>query len=112
MKHFSYISSKVKEQDLFGHQVSFNFNEKGDTHNTLIGGICSLIIKIGMLAYITVNVIKLVTFNGDEVGMSVKKLSLREAGVLEYGNKPQLFFWAMSNTNGGYKSLFLNDPHL
>ena len=68
--------------------MAFNFNEKGDTHNTLIGGICSLIIKIGMIAYITVNVIKLATFDGDEIGMSVRKLSESEAGILEYGQKP------------------------
>ena len=37
------IRRKIKNLDLFGHPVSFNLNEKGDTFTTLPGGICSLL---------------------------------------------------------------------
>jgi hypothetical protein len=44
----------IKDCDLFGHNISLNFDEKGNTHQTLCGGCCSflLVIAIMMLACI------------------------------------------------------------
>jgi hypothetical protein len=42
-----------KTIDIFGHSVSLNFNKKGPTHSTLIGGFSSLMIA-GLLAYLSI----------------------------------------------------------
>lgn len=44
----------VKGYDMFGHQIGFNFERKGDSHNTIIGGTFSMLIKVFMIAYITI----------------------------------------------------------
>ena len=41
----------IKSQDLFGHEVSLNFNKKGSSHNTLVGGVVSVLVKAFMVFY-------------------------------------------------------------
>ena len=45
------LSKRIKNHDMFGHKIEFNYNKRGSSHQTIIGGICSLIIKIMILAY-------------------------------------------------------------
>ena len=35
----------LKNRDLFGHQISLNFNQQGDKHRTVVGGLVSILIK-------------------------------------------------------------------
>ena len=42
---FKSIMKKMRDQDLFGHQVSLNFNKRGPRHKTYIGGFFSLFVK-------------------------------------------------------------------
>ena len=44
----------LKKFDIFGHQVTINFNRKGNTHNTAIGGLLSIIIQLMFLFLIIV----------------------------------------------------------
>ena len=37
---------------MFGHQVGLNFNKQGSTYTTMIGGMCSVIVKIMLSAYV------------------------------------------------------------
>lgn len=46
------ISRCLKNQDLFGHAVLLNFDRKGDTINTVIGGVLSLFSKFVLLAFL------------------------------------------------------------
>ena len=32
----------IKNLDIFGHKVDFNFDKKGSTHNTKAGGFCTI----------------------------------------------------------------------
>ena len=45
------ISKILKQVDIFGFQVSLNFNRQGSVHNTAIGGIFSLMIG-GLISYL------------------------------------------------------------
>ena len=38
---------------MFGHSIPFNFNKKGSTHNTLLGGCVSLILQAFLLMFLT-----------------------------------------------------------
>jgi len=49
-KHFN-LSHLISSHDLLGHKIQLNFNKKGSTHKTLIGGILSILIKILMVIY-------------------------------------------------------------
>ena len=39
---------------MFGHKIQLNYNKRGSSHNTIIGGICSILIKIVILAYFVI----------------------------------------------------------
>jgi len=41
----------VTANDMFGYNVSFNFNKKGAIHNTFIGGSLSLFINLVVFMY-------------------------------------------------------------
>ena len=59
------IISKIKNKDLFGHVIQLNFNQKGSSHRTVIGGLLSLIIYSFMGFYILLSFNKLI-FNLDD----------------------------------------------
>jgi len=45
---------------MFGHQVTLNFNKKGDTYQTLCGGVISVLLKALITAFIMYKVVVLV----------------------------------------------------
>jgi hypothetical protein len=57
----------VKWNDWFGHTINLNFNQKGDTHNTIIGGIFSIAIKLFMFIYICILWKKMVLSEGNDL---------------------------------------------
>ena len=61
------IPGYLKDHDMFGHSIVLNFDKNGDTHNTLIGGIISIMVKIGITVYIFLMSKKLVQSGGDEL---------------------------------------------
>ena len=54
----------LKKQDWFGHPISFNF-EGSETHNTALGGCCSIIVKIVVFIYIIMK-IKILVFREND----------------------------------------------
>ena len=71
------IKQKVSDHDMFGHMIPINFNRKGASHNTLIGGFFSILIKTAMIYFIIINVIKLVTFTGDSISTTIRRIDHR-----------------------------------
>ena len=52
------ISKFIKTKDVFGHPIQLVFNQKGNTHNTLIGGICSIVMQIIIILYLVVFILR------------------------------------------------------
>ena len=52
---------------MFGHPVEFNFNRKGNTHNTPFGGFMSVIIKLLMAAYFYILLKRMVLHEADDI---------------------------------------------
>ena len=46
------LKNGIRNHDLFGHMININFNRKGSTHKTFIGGLVSIIVKVIILAYV------------------------------------------------------------
>ena len=59
------------DKDLFGHSVTFNFDRKGDTHKTAIGGILSVIIKLFLTFYVVILLRKFFTRGDPANGVSI-----------------------------------------
>ena len=61
------LNNKIKEQDKFGHEIVLNFNKKGNYHNTLFGGLLSILVNIFILIYIWTLINKVVFFQDDSL---------------------------------------------
>ena len=61
------ISRFLKSQDIFGHHVELNFNRKGSTHNTVLGGCASILVKAAMLFYTAILFQKVVFHLEDDI---------------------------------------------
>ena len=64
----SFLNSFLLSQDLFGHLISFNFDKKGDTHNTKIGGFVSILVKVFFAIFIGLNAKKMVFYEENKIG--------------------------------------------
>jgi hypothetical protein len=54
----------LKNQDLFGHLITFNFDMNGETHKTLFGGLISIVMKIFISIYFYFRLKKLFFLEG------------------------------------------------
>ncbi len=61
------LKGKLREWDWFGHTVALNFNREGETHNTTIGGFCSILLRIAVLIYFIMNLNKLIFREEDDI---------------------------------------------
>ena len=52
-KHSDQILDRIKSFDLFGQNISLQFKKNGGTHSTVVGGFASLLIKVLMIAYVS-----------------------------------------------------------
>ena len=66
------LKEVIKDQDLFGHLININFNRKGSTHKTPIGGIFSLIIKLFVFIYVMTKFRKLLWRTDDQITTSTQ----------------------------------------
>ena len=59
------ISTKLKNQDLFGHQVQLNFNRNGSVHTTPLGGVFSIFLKTLYIIYFSYLLNKMFDYGED-----------------------------------------------
>ena len=97
---------------MFGHEIKLNFNRNGDAHTTFVGGLVSLLVKFVMTVYIYMNLMKLFTEEDAAIETKIKNLDLVELGEIDYEEAMSSIFWVLRKTDGGQKSMFLNEPNL
>ena len=49
---WDYIKSSVRETDMFGHSICFNYKQEGETYNTYTGGFFSVFVKLFLVFYV------------------------------------------------------------
>ena len=76
------VRKTSKDQDMFGKSVHLNFNHNGETHNTLCGGISSILLKLLICAYTIFNLWLMFTY-----GVNVETSSLGPAKYDDIGPK-------------------------
>ena len=82
--HLKGYLKSIRNKDLFGYYISLNFNKKGHTHKTLIGGFFSLIVKFIIYGYVGVTM-KQMLFLEENKNESIKSLvDLEEMGPVWY----------------------------
>jgi len=102
---------KLREYDWFGHTVTLNFNREGETHNTTIGGFCSIILRIGVFVYFFINFNKLIFKEEDEIIYAIRnddKIENDEHNV-KYQDISLALFWILRTSNGVENPFWLTD---
>ena len=83
----------ARDQDIFTHHFKLNFNRRGDTHPTPIGGIISLLLKIMYISYMVYLFNKMWTYDDDrtykfDYTISEEELaqnvSIKDMGVYQF----------------------------
>ena len=93
------INKLFKQIDIFGHQVSFNFNRKGSLHNTSIGGFFTLFI-IGLISYLGITNLQLM-FGLSNPSLSVvqSRQDFEKLGNVSYDDLNILLFYQLLDTS-------------
>ena len=55
----------ITEKDMYGHQIQLNFNQKGDEKKTFLGGLLSSILKLIMLVFACILLLRMVSKSND-----------------------------------------------
>ena len=77
------LQEVIRDQDMFGHVISLNFNKKGETHTTVIGGFFSFLIKIAFTVYCWMCVDKLVNYGDNNLDTTKLKIDIVEFGPVD-----------------------------
>ena len=82
------MSNAVKSQDLFGHPIRLNFNQRGSRHKTVVGGFLSIFIRIALVAYVVVVIHRMFSYGDNKLMTSY---AMREFDDHEGGDVTWLF---------------------
>jgi len=81
---FKKLRKIIESQDLFGHVIHLNFNRSGISHQNLIGGITSALIKTWMFYFVYYNFKKMLLHEDDKQYNDSILLNLKEHGIVDY----------------------------
>ena len=95
--------SEITEHDMFGYVVSLNINKKGDSHKTIYGGCCSIMIKITICFYIWLLITKIIN-NSSTVG-SAEFLVNAETSEVNYDETHFMLTPLINKVRNGHEHL-------
>jgi extradiol dioxygenase family protein len=96
------FSQLIRDQDVFGHDVSLHFNKQAAKHTTVTGGIMSIVVKVGMLAFTMLLFWRLLFFKGDSIALQMKIMNFTRQGEVDYhATESVLAFGFSNNTSDG-----------
>jgi len=64
------MKKKIKNQDIFGHKVTLNFNRSGDQFATLPGGLVSIIVKAILALFLITKIQDVYTRGNNSYGFT------------------------------------------
>ena len=82
------LLKKIRSYDIYGKQIDLNFNSKGNSHNTYIGGVCSVFSTLFYIMYCGQKIINAsdnanIDWDSTKINpMSLGEMSLGEADYI------------------------------
>ena len=67
---------------MFGYPISLNFNRHSSSFTTFSGGSLSLMINLLLVAFCTVKLIKMFTFDGDSISSDLEPIDFDSLGEI------------------------------
>lgn len=89
------VKKAISKHDMFGHVINLNFDQNGDSHQTICGGCGSILLKTFLILYIYLNVVKLVFKEWDSNNSTEGLLDLERLGIVDYSKMNMLIFHAI-----------------
>lgn len=94
--------SFLKNRDIFGHQISMNFDNKNPTHNTLIGGLFTQLTYFMIVGILVFKTIRVVTYENPDLS-SITGFSPEDLIVdHEFPKLNLLNFYNLKKQNSGH----------
>jgi hypothetical protein len=66
-KRFNFITEYLKRRDIFGHQISLNFDNENPTHNTGFGGVATVVIYCLLLTLVLSKAVRVVGYGNPDL---------------------------------------------
>ena len=83
-KAYDKTSKFIREYDMFGHVVNLNFDMRGDSHQTVCGGLFSLSVR-GFLTFYVILLLKKLFWKENDTNFSTTGLiDLQTLGPVNY----------------------------
>jgi hypothetical protein len=82
---------------MFGHIVSLNFNRRGNTHKTHMGGVFSFAIKGFLKIYVLLNFITMFWYEANINGYEDGSSSFEDLGRVNISDSDNVVFYVISN---------------
>ena len=78
------IKNHIKNHDLFGYRVDLNFNKRGHSHQTIIGGFISLLLKGLIILYVWYLYSKMVGYKENYIDIFEQAQDYDKLGAVKY----------------------------
>ena len=80
MKQFT---NKIRSFDIYGNPITLNFNDKGNSHKTHIGGVCTIISTLFFIMYCGQ---KIINASGNEnIDLDKRMVNINKLGEVSLG---------------------------
>lgn len=96
----------MSDRDDFGHPVTLNYNRRGSTHNTVFGGLISLIINCFMLLFTVILADQMFAFERDQITTLTLSNDLEQMPPTSYQDLGFLYFFSIAS---GWKNVAYDD---
>ncbi len=83
----------MKGRDNYGKKIELNFNDKGSTHNTTLGGIMTTLVQLLFAVYIGVKGYKMVNSLSDSNQSLMAELDLEALGPVNWNSTNMLLYF-------------------
>ena len=103
------VKQGVKSYDMFGHVITMNFNQRGNSHQTTFGGCVSIVIYVTMTVYVALNFRTMIFSEGDELSTQTALINPDEIEPILYNQTDLLLFHAIRKQRQGGAQLLLDD---
>ena len=100
----------LKQYDLFGHAITFNFDKRGGKHQTPIGGFFSILIKITIFSYVALTLKRMLWYEADINFTEFGNIDLVKAGEINLFKTDIVIFYNLFKQRSG--EFFLDQPDL
>ena len=80
---------------MFGHTITFNFDRKGETHNTIVGGSISIIVKCFMTFYVGLCFRRLIFHERDTITTTLMLEDIDMGNGVDYLDLNMTIFWVL-----------------